>query len=78
MLRILSEKKKRFFYNKNLNSIKNVLFEKDVKNNFIYGFTENYIRVKTKFEKKIINKIIPCNLNFIDSDGIVEVNKLVY
>jgi len=78
MLRILSEKKKRFFYNKNLNSIKNVLFEKDVKNNFIYGFTENYIRVKTKFEEKIINKIIPCNLNFIDSDGIVEVNKLVY
>ena len=78
MLRILSEKKKRFFYNKNLNSIKNVLFEKDVKNNFIYGFTENYIRVKTKFEEKIINKIIPCNLNFIDSDGIVEVNKIVY
>ena len=77
MLRILSEKKKRYFYEKNLNSICNVLFEKDIKNNFIYGYTENYIRVKTKLDKKLTNKIIPCVLNSIDSNNIVEVSQLV-
>ena len=77
ILRILSEKKKRFFYKKNLKSIKNVLFEENVKNNFMYGFTDNYIKVRSKYDKKLINKIIPCNLESINSQGIVEIKSLI-
>lgn len=78
MLRILSKKKSRKFSYDNLNTIRNVLFEKDIKGDFIYGYTENYIRVKTKYDNKLINEIIPCSLNSIDTDNVVKVEKLIY
>ena len=47
MLRILSAKKKRAFYEQNIGSSRTVLFEHDNKGGYIQGFTENYIKVKT-------------------------------
>ena len=68
MLRILSEKKKRKFYENNLNSVKNVLFEKGKNKSYLYGFSENYVRVKIPYNKKLSGKIKSTLLNEIDSD----------
>lgn len=70
MLRVLSSKKKRYFYEQQKGSIRNVLFESENKDGFMYGFTENYIRVKTTFDKNLINCIIKTQLNKMDEDGI--------
>ena len=48
MLHILSDKKRRRFYEENLQSDATVLFENDVENGMMHGFTENYIRVSAK------------------------------
>ena len=68
MLRSLSDKKKRMFYEKNLLSKKNVLFEKGENKENLFGYTENYVRVKIKYDKKIIGKVIKTSLEKIDSE----------
>jgi len=70
MLRILSAKKRRNFYEGEIGSKRNVLFENENKNGFMFGFTENYLKVKTKYDQNKINKINPCSLNKIDGDGL--------
>ena len=70
MLRVLSSKKKIYFYEQQKGSIRNVLFESENKDGFMYGFTENYIRVKTTFDKNLINCIVKTQLNKMDEDGI--------
>lgn len=49
-----------------------VLFEQEEDNGWIYGFTDNYIKVKHKFNPKLVNQIIPVLLKKIDSEGFVE------
>lgn len=56
MLRILSEKKRRQFYERNLGKGRTVLFENDVKDSLMFGFTENYIRVSTKYDPRLVNE----------------------
>lgn len=73
MLRILSEKKKQHFYRQHLDQEYNVLFEQDVQNGFIHGFTENYIRVKAKYDPMLINEQKRVRLSAISEDGYVEV-----
>ena len=68
MLRSLSDRKKRMFYEKNLLSKKNVLFEKGENKEDLFGYTENYVRVKIKYDKKIIGKVIKTSLERIDSE----------
>ena len=70
MLRVLSAKKKRQFYEQQKGSQRMVLFESENKDGFMYGFTENYVRVKTPFNKQWINQLKPTTLNTIDEDGI--------
>ncbi|MDG2368803.1 MAG: tRNA (N(6)-L-threonylcarbamoyladenosine(37)-C(2))-methylthiotransferase MtaB, partial [Flavobacteriaceae bacterium] len=55
MLRSLSVKLKRNFYRSQLESNKNILFESENKKGFIYGFSENYVRVKTPWRKKLVD-----------------------
>lgn len=73
MLRILSEKKKMAFYQSQLGKTLPILWEHENKNGMMYGFTENYIRVKKRFNKQSINTIEHLTLKEIDSDGIVSV-----
>jgi threonylcarbamoyladenosine tRNA methylthiotransferase MtaB len=54
----LSENKKTAFYNEHLHTMRKVLFEDDVKNGTIFGFTDNYIRVSAPFNQQFINQII--------------------
>ncbi len=68
MLRILSEKKKRHFYEQHLGSIRPVLWEAQRNGDLMYGFTDNYIKVKTMFNEAMVNTITPFFLENIDSE----------
>ena len=76
MLHILSDKKRRKFYEDNLNTKASVLFENDIENGMMHGFTENYIRVTAKYDPILINEIKRIKLNSINSAGLVEVEEV--
>jgi threonylcarbamoyladenosine tRNA methylthiotransferase MtaB len=73
MLRILSEKKRRHFYEENLGLEGVVLFEEDVQDGMMQGFTENYVRVVAKYDPLLINELKRVKLSHINEDGLVEV-----
>ncbi|MBN3583540.1 tRNA (N(6)-L-threonylcarbamoyladenosine(37)-C(2))-methylthiotransferase MtaB [Algoriphagus aestuarii] len=73
MLRILSEKKRRKFYEENLGKTFSVLFEEDMEDGKIHGFTENYIRVAAKYDPMLINEVKMVTLDKINESGNVEV-----
>ena len=73
MLHILSDKKKRAFYEQNLGSERTVLFESEEENGVMHGFTENYVKVKIPFNENLINQFRTVRLTEIDRDGIVKV-----
>ena len=70
-LRILSAKKKRAFYEKNIGSLRTVLFEHDNNNGYIQGFTENYVKVKVDYDPGLRNQTIKVKLNDFAKDGII-------
>jgi len=70
MLRILSAKKKRAFYQENLGKSFPVLFEAEKNNNKMFGFTSNYVKVKTDFKESLVNKVKQVTLKEIDRDGL--------
>jgi threonylcarbamoyladenosine tRNA methylthiotransferase MtaB len=76
MLRILSEKKRRAFYSSFNNASFNVLFENEEKNNKMYGFTENYIKVEVDYDPLLINEITPVTIADLNQDGfaVAEIN----
>jgi threonylcarbamoyladenosine tRNA methylthiotransferase MtaB len=76
MLHILSDKKKRAFYEQNIGSIRTALIESEEDNGTMYGFTENYIKVKLPFDAKLINTMQFVELTEIDRDGIVKCRML--
>jgi threonylcarbamoyladenosine tRNA methylthiotransferase MtaB len=57
MLRILSEKKKRAFYEKNLNTTRSILWEIEKDGDTMYGFTDNYIKVGRPYEESLVNTL---------------------
>tara|TARA_B100001057_G_scaffold425652_1_gene449241 strand:+ start:435 stop:1748 length:1314 start_codon:yes stop_codon:yes gene_type:complete len=71
MLRILSAKKKRAFYEKNIGTTRTVLFEHDNKDGYIQGFTENYVKVKVDYDPGLRNQSIKVKLNNFAEDGII-------
>lgn len=81
MLHILSDKKRRKFYEEHLGETYSVLFENDVENGMMHGFTENYIRVTAKYDPILINEIKKVRLTAINERGLVEVedvNEAIY
>ncbi len=73
MLRGLSVKKRRAFYESQLGKEKTVLWEAENKEGFIHGFTENYVKVKTFYNPHLVNQLQQVSLDSIDDDGIVRV-----
>jgi threonylcarbamoyladenosine tRNA methylthiotransferase MtaB len=71
MLRGLSAKKRRAFYESQLNSERTVLFEGENKEGYIHGFTENYVKVKTPWNPELVNTLHKVKLTKIDDDGLV-------
>ena len=72
MLHILSEKKKRYFYEQFLDKSFNVLLEAEQHEGFLNGFTENYIKVKVPYEAALENTIQQINISTIDSENVAE------
>ena len=75
-LRNLSAKKRRKFYEDNLGSEESVLFENDIENGKMFGFTRNYIRVAAKYDPVLINEILPVQLKEINQEGYVEAEEI--
>ncbi len=71
MLRGLSVKKRRAFYESQLNTNRTVLFEGENKEGYIHGFTENYVKVKSPWNPELINTLHEVVLTEIDEDGLV-------
>ncbi|MCX2836574.1 tRNA (N(6)-L-threonylcarbamoyladenosine(37)-C(2))-methylthiotransferase MtaB [Salinimicrobium sp. MT39] len=71
MLRGLSAKKRRAFYETQLGKTKTVLFEGENKEGYIHGFTENYVKVKTPWDPALVNTLHQVELQEIGEDGIV-------
>jgi threonylcarbamoyladenosine tRNA methylthiotransferase MtaB len=76
MLRGLSVKKRRAFYEGQLGKEKTVLWEAENKEGFIHGFTENYVKVKTYYDPALVNQLQQVHLTNIDEDGVVRVEIL--
>jgi threonylcarbamoyladenosine tRNA methylthiotransferase MtaB len=71
MLRGLSVKKRRAFYESQIGSIRTVLFEGENKEGYIHGFTENYVKVKAPWNPELVNTLHEIELTRIDDDGLV-------
>ncbi|WP_109300212.1 tRNA (N(6)-L-threonylcarbamoyladenosine(37)-C(2))-methylthiotransferase MtaB [Aquimarina sp. AU474] len=71
MLRGLSAKKRRAFYESQLNTERTVLFESENKEGYIHGFTENYVKVKMPWDPSYVNTLHAVALTEIDDDGMV-------
>ncbi len=76
MLRGLSVKKRRAFYESQLTRELTVLFEDENREGYIYGFTENYVRIKMPWNPELANSLRPVVLTSIDEDGSVRAELL--
>lgn len=72
MLHILSDKKRRAFYEQNIGKDATVLFETERDGDVMYGFTKNYVKVKTVHDEALANKIVKVKLTEVDRDGIMK------
>ena len=76
MLRSLSVKKRRHFYEQHLGKNARVLFEDDVDDDMMHGFTDNYIRVAAPYDPMLINETRTVSLEQINAEGHVEVGEM--
>ena len=71
-LHILSDKKKRAFYESNLGNTAIVLFENEENNGVMHGFTQNYVKVKTPYNPDLANTFCKIKMEEIDRDGVMK------
>lgn len=76
MLRGLSVKKRRAFYESQLGTTRTVLFEGENKSGYIHGFTENYVKVRMPWDPALVNTLHQVTLTEIDEEGFVRFEKL--
>jgi threonylcarbamoyladenosine tRNA methylthiotransferase MtaB len=75
MLHILSDKKRRAFYESQLGKTEEVLFEAETKEGIMHGYTRNYVKVKTKYDPILVNELKKVLLTNISPDGDVEITE---
>lgn len=73
MLRILSDKKKRAFYESNKGKTETVVFEESENNGMMYGFTKNYVKIKTPYNPLMVNQIGNVKMIDLNPDGTMKV-----
>lgn len=71
-LHLLSDRKKRQFYTENIETERTVLFEHEEDEGIMYGFTENYVKVKFPYQHELTNTFQKIRLTEIDRDGIMK------
>ncbi|MEM8900215.1 MAG: tRNA (N(6)-L-threonylcarbamoyladenosine(37)-C(2))-methylthiotransferase MtaB [Bacteroidota bacterium] len=72
MLRMLSEKKKRYFYEPFAGSTRPVLWEGKETDGMIEGFTDNYIKVKVPYHEALTNTISSITLQEVNAEGVMQ------
>lgn len=75
MLHILSDKKKRAFYEQHLDKVYPVLFEEGDTAQIMHGFTSNYIKIVAQYDPLRINEVIDVRLKSVNTDMEVEVEE---
>lgn len=78
MLQILSEKKRRAFYSQHLGETRTVLFEHEQHASEMYGFTDNYIKVRANYDPLRTNELVQVKLEAITEDGLFSVSDADY
>ena len=76
MMHILSEKKKRHFYEEQIGKEATVLFEDEIQNGQMLGFTENYVRVAVKYDPLLINETKKIRFDHLNDIGLMEVTEV--
>ncbi|MEI8116696.1 MAG: tRNA (N(6)-L-threonylcarbamoyladenosine(37)-C(2))-methylthiotransferase MtaB [Flavobacteriia bacterium] len=71
-LHLLSDRKKRQFYSENMGSVRSVLFEQEEDEGIMYGFTENYVKVKYTYQTDLVNTFQSIKLLDLDRDGVMK------
>jgi len=71
MLRILSEKKKRHFYEQFIGQTRPILFEEEIRDGQLHGFTDNYIKVSTPYDPLLVNEIRACQMVEVNEAGLM-------
>ena len=71
MLRALSVKKRRAFYESQLGNTVEILFEGENKKGYITGFSQNYVKVRAPWNPEWINTVKKVVLKSIDEEGVV-------
>jgi threonylcarbamoyladenosine tRNA methylthiotransferase MtaB len=74
LLHILSDKKKRVFYEQHLGDHRPVLFESEQDGELMYGFSDNYIKVQTNYNPTLVNKTVHVKIENISDSGICNVD----
>ncbi|MGE8243331.1 MAG: tRNA (N(6)-L-threonylcarbamoyladenosine(37)-C(2))-methylthiotransferase MtaB [Sphingobacterium sp.] len=76
MLHILSEKKRRAFYELQLGAQGDVLFEADEKDGYMHGFSKNYVKVRTLYDPLLVNEVVPVKFMEVTDTCEVEVEEV--
>ncbi|MDF2852397.1 MAG: tRNA ((6)-L-threonylcarbamoyladenosine(37)-C(2))-methylthiotransferase MtaB, partial [Sphingobacterium multivorum] len=76
MLHILSEKKRRAFYESQLGETGDVLFEADEKDGYMHGFSKNYVKVRTLYDPLLVNEVVPVKFMEVTDSCEVEVEEI--
>jgi threonylcarbamoyladenosine tRNA methylthiotransferase MtaB len=75
MLHILSDKKRRAFYDSQIGSYSSVLFERETNNGLMHGFTRNYVKIETVYDPLLVNEIKPVRLIAVAASGDMEIEE---
>lgn len=73
ILRLLSAKLKRAFYEQNQQKDEVVLFEGTEENGLMFGFTSNYVKVKTAYNPMMVNQMADVKMTQLDRDGLMKI-----
>ena len=72
ILHLLSDRKKRLFYEQNIGNIRTALIESEQDEGWMYGFTENYVKIRIPFDATIANQFKKIRLTKVNSDGTMD------
>ncbi len=75
-LRVLSDKKRNYFYQQFVGQERPVLFEHHKDGNRMTGFTDNYVKVELPFDAQVLNTIVPVRLEGLNADQVMRASRV--
>ena len=78
ILHLLSDRKKRHFYEQNRGQIRTALIESEQDEGWMYGFTDNYVKIRIPFDLSLANKLVEVKLTKVNSDDSMDCEIVKY